>query len=33
MMMVVESERETEAVKKIIKNGKRMNILLNKYVE
>ena len=30
MMMVVRSERERETVKKIIKNGKRMNILLNK---
>ena len=28
MMMVVGSEKEREAVKKIIKNGKKMNILL-----
>ena len=33
MIMVVMSEREGEAVKKIIKNGKIMNILLNKCVE
>ena len=33
MMMEVGSEREREAVKKIIKKGKRMNILLNKCVE
>ena len=33
MIMVVGSEREGEAMKKIIKNGKRMNILLNKCVE
>ena len=34
MMIVVGSEREREAMsKKIIKNGKRMNILLNKCVE
>ena len=33
MMMVVRSEREREVMKKIIKNGKRMKILLNKCVE
>ena len=33
MMMVVGPERERETVKKIIKNSKIMNILLNKCVE
>ena len=33
MMMVVRSERERDVMKKIIKNGKRMKILLNKCVE